>query len=243
MGNSSLRLFLKTLRLNRVYWKLREFKTQQQWRQYRQSGLAQIQQYMTTCRQENHPFCVQIGCGGKTLLGWLNTEYAYYPNCVFLDMTQPLPFATGEVEFIVAEHVLANVPKWDGGSFLRECHRCLKPGGILRLSTPNLTALSRLIVGDDLVGLAQALTARHSRLYRQNQPVSVCDLVNDIHYLWDHRYLYSEEELLAQLHAAGFTQIERVRFGESRDSRLINIDKHQAGPEMAYIDLRVEAVR
>ena len=240
---NSLRSSLKRFGVNRLYWQLWRLFTQLRWQAYRRRGPHRIRQYVTACHRAQRSLMVQVGCGGKALPDWLNTEYDYYPNCVFLDMTQPLPFADGEVEFIVAEHVLEHTPKSCGVAFLRECYRCLKPGGRLRLATPNLTALSRLVVSEESAAIKQTLLERHSRLYRSGTAVSVCDFVNDIHRLWGHCYLYSEEELHRQLQATGFEHVEPVRLGESQEPRLVNVDQHQAGLEMTYLDLRIEAIR
>lgn len=210
---------------------------------YRRQGTRRVRDFVAGCHREGRPCYLQVGAGGKSLPGWLNTDYAPHANCAFLDATQPWPFADGELSLILAEHVIANLPKDGGIVFLRESYRCLQPGGILRLSTPNLTALSRALIADGMEEVKAALLNRHQRLYRPGEDISFCDLVNDIHYMWGHRYLYTEEELYRQLRAAGFSQIERAAFGHSRDPRLVGVDQHQAGAEMAYIDLIVEAVK
>lgn len=239
----NFRTLAKRLHLTPVYQLWKNWETQARWRAYRSRGPQEIRSYVAHCEQVNQGIRLQVGSGGRILPGWLNTEYDVYHGCVFLDITQPLPFADGAVELILAEHVIANLPKDGAMLFFRESFRRLRLGGILRLSTPNLTALSRLLITDDMNDVKVGLLRRHQRLYRPGEEISFCDLVNDIHYLWGHRYLYTEEELFDQLRVAGFTQIERCSFGQSRDPRLVGIDQHQAGREMAYIDLIVEAVR
>lgn len=239
----NLRTLAKRLHLEPLYRLWKSWEAQARWRAYRSRGPQQIRSYVARCEQANQGIRLQVGSGGRILPGWLNTEYAVFDGCAFLDITQPLPFAAGAIELILAEHVIANLPKDGAALFLRESYRCLRPGGIIRLSTPNLTALSRALIADDLDDVRSGLLKRHQRLYRPGEDISFCDLVNDIHYLWGHRYLYTEEELLCQLRNAGFTQIERSSFGQSSDSRLVGLDQHQDSLEMAYIDLIVEAIR
>ena len=239
----NFRTLAKRLHLAPVYRLWKSWEAQTRWRAYRSRGPQQIRSYVTHREQTNQGIRLQVGSGGRVLPGWLNTEYAVFGGCAFLDITQPLPFAVGAVELILAEHVIANLPKDGAALFLRESYRCLQPGGILRLSTPNLTALSRALIADDLEDVKFGLLKRHQRLYRPGEDITFCDLVNDIHYLWGHRYLYTEGELFRQLRTAGFTQIERSSFGQSRDPRLMGIDHHEAGLELAYIDLIIEAVR
>ena len=243
MNRVTIISYARKLRLNKLYWWLNRTFMYWQWVFYRRQGIRQVRAFVEGCCREGIPCYLQVGAGGKALPGWLNTDYAPHANCTFLDATQSWPFADGELSLILAEHMIANLPKEGGSVFLRESYRCLQPGGVLRLSTPNLTALSRALIADDMEEVKSMLLNRHQCLYRPGEDISFCDLVNDIHYMWAHRYLYTEEELYRQLRAAGFTQIERATFGQSRDPRLVGVEQHQAGAEMAYIDLIVEAVR
>lgn len=239
----SIRQLARSSGISTLYWSLRKMQISERWYEYRIRSPKMIRSHIQRCHESGKQIWLQIGSGGHTLPGWLNTDYDRHLDCAFLDATKLWPFADSELSLIQAEHVIANLTKEGGVAFLRESYRCLQPGGILRLSTPNLTMLSRLLISDGTKDVKTGLLQRHQRLYRPGEDITFCDLVNDIHYLWGHRYLYTEEELFAQLRAAGFTQIEHSSFGQSRDRRLMGIDQHQAGPEMAYIDLIVEAVR
>ena len=54
------------------------------------------------------------------------------------DAGAALPFATGCAEAVYAEHFLEHLPLAAALGFLAESARVLAPGGVLRLSTPNL---------------------------------------------------------------------------------------------------------
>lgn len=61
------------------------------------------------------------------------------------DLNEPFPVGSGDYDLITAgeviEHMIAE------GAFLDECHRVLKPGGILVVTTPNLSyLLNRLLI-------------------------------------------------------------------------------------------------
>jgi len=78
---------------------------------------------------------LHLGCGSHRLpTPWENYD-------VEVDIRQRLPFADGEAAFVFAEHVIEHVPFADGIRFLSECHRVLAPGGVLRLSFPDMTKL------------------------------------------------------------------------------------------------------
>lgn len=53
-----------------------------------------------------------------------------------IDITKPLPFDDGSIDFIFTEHVIEHVYFHQGVSFLREANRVLKSGGKIRTVCP-----------------------------------------------------------------------------------------------------------
>jgi SAM-dependent methyltransferase len=78
------------------------------------------------------------------------------PHIVRQDLTKPLPFADGTVDAVYSSHFLEHIYMSDAQSILAECHRVLRPGGILRLALPDGEAWARelLEAGDDPTGEA-----------------------------------------------------------------------------------------
>lgn len=58
---------------------------------------------------------------------------------VLSDMTKPLPFRNGTFDYMVNSEGIEHMS--DQFTFLQECARVLKPGGVLALTTPNLLSL------------------------------------------------------------------------------------------------------
>ena len=80
---------------------------------------------------------LHIGCGGNILKGWLNSDYnSVHSDVIFLDATKPFPFNNDEFDYLFSEHVIEHFDFAKGFAMLLECHRILKPGGKLRISTP-----------------------------------------------------------------------------------------------------------
>jgi SAM-dependent methyltransferase len=59
-------------------------------------------------------------------------------------LRERLPFKEGQFDAVYHSHVLEHLPHSQALPFLRECHRVLAPGGILRVVVPDLEMIARL---------------------------------------------------------------------------------------------------
>ncbi len=66
-----------------------------------------------------------------------NAAKRKYPGVAFFehDLDQPIPLPDASVDKLVSINVIEHLVDWD--FFLRECHRVLRPGGVIALSTAN----------------------------------------------------------------------------------------------------------
>lgn len=81
---------------------------------------------------------LNYGCGSSKIEGYINIdiEKTLNPDVVCDARYGPLPYAAGEVDEIVAIHVIEHIEHKFQPRVLQEFHRVLKPGGILRLAYP-----------------------------------------------------------------------------------------------------------
>jgi len=79
------------------------------------------------------------GCGPHTPFGWVNSDIKSGSGIdTVADIRCGLPFPDDYFDYIVSIHVLPELAYPELGPALAELRRVLKPGGILRLSLPDL---------------------------------------------------------------------------------------------------------
>jgi predicted SAM-dependent methyltransferase len=113
-----------------------------------------------------------------------------------------------------------------GRAMLQECHRVLKPGGTIRVATPDLAVLlglygeQRSPLADRYVRWIVDSFMPEIRIY------SASFVINNAFRNWGHKFLYDAELLEMALRAAGFTGIRRCAYGESADANLRAMESH-----------------
>jgi SAM-dependent methyltransferase len=92
---------------------------------------------------------LQLGCGFNKLPGWLNSDlFPPAADVWHLDVTSVFPLPSDTFDFIYSEHMIEHIPYTAGQVMLEECYRVLKPGGTIRVSTPDLNFVVGLYQGE-----------------------------------------------------------------------------------------------
>lgn len=168
---------------------------------------------------------LQLGSGPNRLEGWLETDVKYKQDCAYLDITEKFPFEDDTLDYIFAEHLIEHV-SWENGLFmLRECRRILKPGGIIRLATPDLEVFLKLYFKDNEMG-NQYIKWITDRDLKGVNVYKASYVINNLFRNYGHQFLYDEDLLKLALAQAGFKDSQRVLFGESQNENLQGIESH-----------------
>jgi predicted SAM-dependent methyltransferase len=184
---------------------------------------------------------VAIGCGDQPVSGWVNLDVSSVPGAYFWDCRRDLPFADNAVTSIFAEHVFEHFEvATDAQQFLRECLRCLRPGGVVRIVVPDAGAYLSSYQGPwepltkirPLEKVDGGWKDRWMPAVYQTQ----MQLINAVFRQdWQHKYAYDEETLTHVLRQAGFSQVISQRFGVSVDRDLAK-DQPARESESLYAD-------
>lgn len=88
----------------------------------------------------NNPLYVNLGCGNRYHKDWLNLDSSAADPVLVkrADLRHGIPLADESCDVVYHSHFLEHLTKIQASSFTRECHRVLKPNGIIRVATPNL---------------------------------------------------------------------------------------------------------
>ena len=164
---------------------------------------------------------INLGCGPHHRLeGWLNADLRPFPGVDHvMDATESWPFADGSLCYVYGEHFLEHLSIDQTLDLLGHAGRALRPGGRIRLSTPNLEwVVATHFCLDDATDPGR----------RRQETLKV----NRAFYGWGHQFLWSRELLEHVLLGTGFAAVDFFAYGESDDPNLCGLERH-AGYSLA----------
>jgi predicted SAM-dependent methyltransferase len=162
---------------------------------------------------------LHLGCGTVTPSGWVNSDVRPGAGVdLVADLIKGLPVKDESFDAVVSIHALCELGVWDQVPVLKEIHRVLKPGGVLRLSLPDL---------DVNIKQYQARNQSHFQLYQWDTVAG--NFITQV--LWHStiRCFYTREFVEELLKKAGFSQVNHVSFGttSTRWPVLATLDNRQ----------------
>ena len=119
---------------------------------------------------------VNLGCGHRFHPDWINIDLnASSEHVLHQNLREGLTFETASVDVIYASHVLEHLSMTDGERLLKEIHRVLKEGGVLRIVVPDLEGIAKSYI--ESVG-----KVRNSEdpLNRENHKWAIIELIDQM---------------------------------------------------------------
>lgn len=183
------------------------------------------------------PIKLEVG-GLEPRDGWIVTNV----NAVtrnYLDATAPWPLEDGSLSHVFSDNVVEHVPLQGARVWFAEAYRCLQPGGVIRLVTPDLRAhVDKYLAGTAPKGDPSAkvyqeigLTVEHPLDWVR---IPIAEFGHHEGYLWDFA------ALSAELERAGFSDVVQHQHGRSDRPELSGIDQRA---DEGGVQLAVEATR
>jgi predicted SAM-dependent methyltransferase len=170
---------------------------------------------------------LQLGAGPTILEGWLCTDILPESDQVlYLDVTEPFPFDDNVFDYIYCEHMIEHLSWHEGLSMLKECRRILKPGGAIRIATPDLTVLLGLYAGEHDPASARYIDWIMDKFLADMPAHRAAFVINNAFRNWGHHFLYNYDLLQMAMREAGFRDVRRYATGESDDDHLRGLEFH-----------------
>ncbi len=222
---------------------------------------------------------LSCGCGTRLQDGWLNSDIAQYvaqngsatspgrvalvQDCHYLqhDATMPFPIEDEAFDWVHSEHFIEHINPAQGIAWLGDMHRLLKPGGHIRISTPDLGkyvegysdpegeffAEHRRRLDPMLAGLLNPPRKNPQHLGQayfeggSEVPSRRAFIFNQIFLLpvWGHKWIYDLDELRHAATRAGFSPEEVVEAGYQigRAPEVLALDAPVHSDESVYVEL------
>jgi len=168
---------------------------------------------------------LHLGSGGEHKSGWVNIDLLGDPVEVAWNLARPLPFGSASVTAVFHEHLLEHLPLQAGAVLMRECHRLLKPGGILRVGVPDAGKLIRSY-GSDRSYLETLHPVRPTAMLA----------VQELFYCHWHCDTFDTETLCLFFRASGFPDPRERDYGDSDLSQAPDTERRCA--ETLYVEAR-----
>jgi predicted SAM-dependent methyltransferase len=170
---------------------------------------------------------LQIGAQSNSIDGWLNVDILPKADTVaYMDATETFPFESNSLDYVFSEHMIEHVSYEGGRKMLQECYRTLKPGGKIRIATPDLNTVLRVLTDSEHADVQRYIRFYIDRFVGPSVPYDPAQMINILFYQFGHQFIYNESSLAHALQQAGFTQIQRCTVGDSDDPLLRNIEQH-----------------
>lgn len=173
---------------------------------------------------------LNLGCGSSVKPGWINLDLEPVPGAIKCDLSKGIPYPDNSVKVIYSEHMIEHLTFVQGLQHLTDCYRVLKPGGVIRISTPDMYTL--------MVNYLEKKIGYYEEV--GFSPESPCQLVNQGMRSWGHQFLYDRGELIDQLINAGFSE-KNIWVLDPGDSQTPELKGVETRPDLG--DLIVEATK
>jgi len=150
---------------------------------------------------------LNVGCGEWPLLYYTNLDADPKANADLYVKVPPLPFDDGGLDDIYAGHFLEHLTPEDADEFLRECFRCLVPGGRLGIVVPDTRIVMERWLGGDPGSIEYPAGTFRPRADLD----TICEL-----FLYStvqespHRWSYDSTTLARRITRAGFTLTQEI---------------------------------
>lgn len=189
---------------------------------------------------------LHVGCGLVLLDGWLNILYEPRQEYGKLqgkngklllnyNLLKKWPMDDGSISFIAGSHFIEHLDLNHGIQFLKESYRVLKPGGVIRLSCPDLEIYIRNYVANNTDFFNDKLIRQWCAFSQAETPGEILAAK-----AYDsggaHKWFYDFDSLKHILGLAGFRDIKKCHRLEGKVPELDTLELAERELETVYVE-------
>ena len=150
------------------------------------------------------------------------------------DATKGLPFQKESVDVIYSSHMIEHLDQSEAEIFLKEAHRLLLKGGIIRLVVPDIKKqVDEYLKSEDANAFIKGTMLAVPRLRTIMQRLRIL-FIGTRHHQW----MYDGKSLGALLKKQGFVNIKVLPPGESAIKDSGSLDLHERASESIYVEAK-----
>jgi predicted SAM-dependent methyltransferase len=208
---------------------------------------------------------LHLGCGTVRPKGWVNADGSWnarlsnYPfmrriarrlgilpreqyevdwsgKITILDVRKRLPFSDGTISVVYASHLLEHLYHSEAISLLKELHRVLSPGGIIRIVVPDIKTLVEGYTGVGPLANREGTWSsdraadrlNEGMLFKPASPPSssvLYKLYSNMKDFHSHKWMYDAESLTRHVREAGFSSVAEKEYLESDIGNLQDVER------------------
>jgi len=172
---------------------------------------------------------LNVGCGDNTHENFINLDYFWSQKVdICMDITKKkYPIKDNSLKGIYSEHCIEHISFQHFEQNIKEFYRMLKPGGVLRIITPDgeiyLDIYERRKKGENL------------RMPYEDGFITGMARINGIFRNHGHKFIHDFETIYKILEQTGFKNIKREKFKSGRDENLL-MDTEYRAIESLYVE-------
>jgi predicted SAM-dependent methyltransferase len=189
-----------------------------------------VEEFLELVEALPEPKKLNIGAGPNPLPGWLNVDIEPHHDVIKMDATKQFPFEDGTFSHIFSEHAIEHLEQWGAENMLRESYRVLRPGGRIRIATPDNEFL-RALQQPPYTTLQRNYISWACHHFAPNAPACGATVDDFFRRSWGHQHIYDGPALWAMMRTAGFVDPVRCALQESEDRELQSLHNPTRMPE------------
>lgn len=190
---------------------------------------AVVETYMRTQRVRK----LHVGCGGNFFESWLNSDLV--PNnqqVALLDAGRPFPIPNDTFHYVYCEHLIEHLNCDQQLNFLFESYRILKPGGKIRIATPDFNFLMKLADNNRSEFQTNYLNWNFNAFLNQvpreliNESNIHVYVINNYFRDWGHQLIHNKSSISTMIEYCRFRNLRFEEVGSSADPTLRHLEQH-----------------